>query len=64
MDVKEKILKVTGIFGMKDDIVSKAMNIAVGTVRKNKSDKVNTHNFNEKNYKDLIAYIKCESDKL
>lgn len=64
MDINQKIQQVIDTFGMKDDIVAKAMNISVGTVRKNRSDKATRHNFNGKNYNNLIAYIKKEADKL
>lgn len=64
MDVKDKIQQVIDTFGMKDNIVAKAMGITVGVVRKNRSDKVPTHNFNEKNHNDLVVYIKNEAEKL
>lgn len=63
-EINHKIQQVIDTFGMKDDVVAKAMNITVGTVRKNRSEKVTTHKFNPKNYSDLVTYIKNKASEL
>lgn len=64
IDINQKIQQVIDTFGMKDDIVAKAMNVTVQTIRNKRNEKAIRHSFNEKNYTNLIAYIKKEAEKL
>lgn len=64
IDVKGRILEIASVFAMKDEGLARAMGITVGVVRKNKSDKVDTHKFNEKNLADLIAFLRENVAKL
>lgn len=63
IEISKKIQTVIDAFGMKDNVVAKAMGISVQTVRNNRSERATRHWFNEKNYNDLIAYIKKEVKK-
>lgn len=63
-EIDNKIQSIVDTFGMKAEVVAKAMNVTTGTYRKKKSEKSSDHCFNEKNLNDLIVYIKTESEKL
>ena len=64
MKPKDKILKVLSDFGITGQKASQVMGITYGTFNKNKSEKEVRHNFNEKNYNDLVDFIKKETLKL
>ena len=64
MTSRDKVLIVVKIFGMKDSVTGKAMNVTPGTIAKKRSLKSLDHSFNEKNYQDLVKYIKREAKKL
>jgi len=64
MTSRDKVLIVVKIFGMKASIAAKSMNITPGTFAKKSSLKSLDHSFNEKNFLDLVKYIKREAEKL
>lgn len=64
MTPKEKINKILSTFGMTGAKASKIMGIKQDTFNKNNSDKALKNIFNEKNYQDLVDYIKKEAKKL
>lgn len=63
MEPKEKIIKILDAFGMSGVRASEAMNIKPQTFRSKKND-IPGHSFNEKNYQDLVDFIKKEAQKL
>lgn len=54
---KENIVKIINLFGMKYEIVAKAMGVSSTTVAKKMQDAENGHSFNLKNLDDLKKYI-------
>lgn len=63
IEIKNKIIQIVETFGMKGNIVSRAMKITPA-VYQNKKSGVVGHRFTEQNLIDLIGYIKKESGKL
>lgn len=55
---KEKIQKIIDELGVSTEVQAKAMKISVKTVYNKMNDNIQDHSFNEKNYQDLIGYIK------
>jgi hypothetical protein len=64
MTPKDKITHLMDYFGMTPSKASEAMNITVDVFRHKKSEKNKTHNFNEKNYKDLFFFIKNKAKEM
>ena len=62
--IRAQVLAIVETFGMKGKVVAKAMNITETTYNMKKVPAENGHSFNEKNLKDLVAYIKREAEKL
>lgn len=62
--LNEKVLKVLDEFGMMHKKAAQAMGITLDTFAKKKSEKVPWHHFNEKNYEDLINFIKEKTANL
>jgi len=58
MEPGEKINKVLDDFGMSGVKAAQAMGISYDTFRSKKTGKNERHSFNEKNYQDLISFIK------
>lgn len=57
--VKEKVLKILDDFGISGSKASEAMGITLQTFRNKKNDRPG-HSFNEKNYLDLVKFIKLK----
>lgn len=64
MTPKEKINKILSTFGMTNVRAAQIIGIKKDTFNKNNSAKALNHKFNEKNYQDLVDYIKKEAKKL
>ncbi|WP_089059946.1 hypothetical protein [Flavobacterium tructae] len=64
MEPIEKINKVLDDFGMSGVKAAEAMGITYNTFRSKKTGKNERHSFNEKNYQDLISFIKTQANKL
>ncbi|MCC9016939.1 hypothetical protein [Flavobacterium lipolyticum] len=64
MDPIEKINKVLDDFGMSGVKAAEAMGITYNTFRSKKTGKNERHSFNEKNYQDLLSFIKDLANKL
>jgi hypothetical protein len=64
MESKDKINKVLNDFGMSGVKAAEAMGITYDTFRSKKTGKNERHSFNEKNYQDLISFIKELTSKL
>ncbi|TDE53744.1 hypothetical protein [Flavobacterium sp. GT3P67] len=62
--VKEKVLKILEDFGMTGSKAAEAMGVTYATFRNKKNDNAKGHTFNEKNYSDLVEFIKKEAEKL
>ena len=62
--IRAQILAIVETFGMKGKVVAKAMGITETTYNMKKVATENGHSFNEKNLRDLVAYIKQEVGKL
>lgn len=62
--IRAQVLAIVETFGMKGKIVAKAMGITETTYNMKKVAAENGHSFNEKNLRDLVAYIKEEAGKL
>jgi hypothetical protein len=58
MEIKDKILKILEDFGMTGSKAAEAMGVTPATFRQKKSDNAKGHCFNEKNYLDLVKFIK------
>ena len=56
--IKEKVLKVLDDFGMSGVKAAEAMGVTYATFRNKKNDNSLGHSFNEKNYQDLVNFIK------
>lgn len=63
-NVKEKVLKVLDEFGMSGKKAAEAMGVTYATFRNKKNDNAKGHSFNEKNYLDLVSYIKIKAKEL
>ena len=61
--VKQKVLKVLDDFGMNGAKAAEAMNVGYSTFRHKKNDTPG-HSFNEKNYLDLVKFIKEKAGQL
>ena len=64
MTPDKKIKKIIDNLGISTEIQAKAMNLTVQTVYNKQNEKVITDKFNEKNYKNLVNYIKEKIKKL
>ena len=64
MTPDKKIKKIIDDLGISTEIQAKAMNVRVQTVYNKQNEKVITDKFNEKNYKNLVNYIKEKIKKL
>jgi hypothetical protein len=62
--VKEKVLKILDDFGMSGVKAAEAMGVTPATFRQKKSDSSLGHSFNEKNYLDLVQFIKGKAEQL
>lgn len=62
--VKEKVLKILDDFGMTGSKAAEAMGVTYATFRNKKNDNALSHSFNEKNYNDLVIYIKEKANEL
>ena len=60
--IRAQILAIVETFGMKGKVVAKAMGITETTYNMKKSPVENAHSFNEKNLRDLVAYIKRQAN--
>ncbi len=58
MTPKEKVIKITELFGMKAAIAAQAMGISVPTYRNKLCDKAKYYEFNEVDLANLKKYIK------
>lgn len=54
---RDKIKKLVDDLGISMEMQAKAMNISVKTVYNKWNDKVEDHNFNEKNWQKLKSYV-------
>lgn len=63
-EIRAQVLAIVETFGMKGKVVAKAMGITETTYNMKKVAAENGHTFNEKNLRDLVAYIKQEAGKL
>ena len=63
-EIRAQVLAIVETFGMKGKVVAKAMGITETTYNMKKVAAENGHSFNEKNLRDLVAYIKQEAGKL
>lgn len=63
-EIRAQVLAIVETFGMKGKVVAKAMGITETTYNMKKVAADNGHSFNEKNLRDLVAYIKQEAGKL
>lgn len=57
---KDKILYILDRLGLPGIKAAQAMNMSEASFRKKKTESVFTHQFNDKNYNDLITFLKCE----
>ena len=62
--IRAQVLAIVETFGMKGKVVAKAMGITETTYNMKKVAAENGHSFNEKNLRDLVAYIKQEVEKI
>ena len=62
--IRAQIVAIVETCGMKGKVVAKAMGITETTYNMKKVATENGHSFNEKNLRDLVAYIKQEAGKL
>lgn len=63
-EVKEKVLKILEDFGMSGKKAAEAMGVTYATFRNKKNDNALGHSFNEKNYLDLVKFIKFKAEKI
>ena len=59
----EKIIAIMAIFGMNGVKAAEIMNLSSSTYR-NKRTMQTVHSFNEKNYMDLVKFIKAKANEL
>ena len=64
MNYKDHINQLIQDAKISDQTAADAMGIKIQTFRDNKSDKRNRHNFTEKNYNDLKAFLVEHGNKL
>jgi hypothetical protein len=64
MEASEKIIKVLEDFGMTGVKAAEAMGITYDTFKSKKNEKNERHSFNEKNYQDLISFIKTQTENI
>jgi hypothetical protein len=57
-EVKLKVLKILDDFGMSGAKAAEAMGVTYATFRQKKNENSIGHKFNEKNYRDLVDFIK------
>jgi DNA repair ATPase RecN len=62
-EVKEKVLKILDYFGMGGAKAAEAMGVTYATFRNKKNNRPG-HSFNEKNYLDLVKFIKAKANEL
>lgn len=62
--IKEKVLKILDEFGMSGKKAAEAMGVTYPTFRNKKNDNALGHSFNEKNYSDLVSFIKKKANEL
>lgn len=63
-EIRAQVLAIVETFGMKGKVVAKAMGITETTYNMKKVAADNGHSFNEKNLRDLVAYIKQAVEKI
>lgn len=63
VEVKQKVLKILDDFGMSGAKAAEAMGVTYATFRNKKNDRPG-HSFNEKNYLDLVKFIKQKTNEL
>lgn len=63
IEVKQKVLNILNEFGMSGIKAAEAMNVGYATFRNKKNDRPG-HSFNEKNYLDLVKFIKLKTSEL
>lgn len=63
-EIRAQVLAIVETFGMKGKVVAKAMGITETTYNMKKVAAENGHSFNEKNLRDLVAYIKQAVEKI
>lgn len=63
-EVKEKVLKILDDLGMTGGKAAEAMGVTYATFRNKKNDNAKGHSFNEKNYLDLVKFIKLKASEL
>lgn len=63
-EIKEKVLKVLDDFGMSGVKAAEAMGVKHSTFRQKKNENSKGHTFNEKNYIDLVKFIKLKASEL
>ncbi|MBE8727967.1 hypothetical protein [Flavobacterium hungaricum] len=64
MEPIDKIIKVLEDFGMSGVKAAEAMGITHATFRQKKNENSIRHTFNEKNYQDLVLFIKNKASEL
>ena len=62
--IRAQVLAIVETFGMKGKVVAKAMGVTESTYNMKKVAAENGHSFNEKNLRDLVAYIKQAVEKI
>jgi hypothetical protein len=63
-EIKDKIITIIDTFGMTGSKVAEAMNVSYATFRNKKNENNPSHTFNEKNYLDLVKFIKHKANEL
>ncbi|RUT68707.1 hypothetical protein D0817_20145 [Flavobacterium cupreum] len=64
MEPIDKINKVLEDFGITGVKAAEAMGITYDTFKSKKNEKNERHSFNEKNYQDLVSFIKKQTQNL
>ena len=64
MTPDKKIKKIIDDLGISTEIQAKAMSVTVQTVYNKQNEKVMADKLNEKNYQNLVNYIKEKTKKL
>lgn len=64
LSIKEKVVHVLDTLGMSGKKAAEAMGVTHATFRKKKMDSDPTHNFNQKNLDDLVAFIKQKVEEI
>lgn len=63
-EITNKIIAVMETFGMTGSKAAEAMNVTYATFRNKKNENNTSHTFNEKNYTDLVNFIKQKANEL